>query len=80
MCVCFLSLSSLNEEDIALVCRNCLQALEYLHSCGVIHRDVKSDCILLSSSGKVRGWGWKWGKQGYWGGMRTPLDHTLTIT
>ena len=56
----FLGFSSLCEEDIALVCRSCLQALEYLHSCGVIHRDVKSDCILLSANGKVRerGRGW----------------------
>ena len=45
---------SLSEEDIATVCRSCLQALEYLHACGVIHRDVKSDSILLSSNGKVR--------------------------
>ena len=45
---------SLSEEDIATVCRSCLQALEYLHACGVIHRDMKSDSILLSSNGKVR--------------------------
>ena len=45
---------SLSEEDIAKVCRSCLQALEYLHACGVIHRDLKSDSILLSSNGKVR--------------------------
>ena len=45
---------SLSEEDIATVCRSCLQALEYLHACGVIHQDMKSDSILLSSNGKVR--------------------------
>ena len=50
----FLSPYSLSEEDIATVCRSCLQALEYLHACGVIHRYVKSGSILLSSNGKVR--------------------------
>ena len=50
----FFSPYSLSEDDIATVCRSCLQALEYLHACGVIHRDVKSGSILLSSNGKVR--------------------------
>ena len=48
--------NSLHEDEIAAVCKTCLQALEYLHSCGVIHRDIKGDRILLSKSGKVRSW------------------------
>ena len=42
------------DEQPSLRTTTCLQALEYLHACGVIHRDVKSDSILLSSNGKVR--------------------------
>ena len=42
------------EAEVAAVCRDCLLALEYLHSHGVIHRDIKSDSILLTTAGKVR--------------------------
>ncbi|NXT96753.1 PAK6 kinase, partial [Anhinga rufa] len=44
----------LNEEQIATVCESVLQALSYLHSQGVIHRDIKSDSILLTLDGRVR--------------------------
>lgn len=44
----------LNEEQIATVCEAVLQALAYLHSQGVIHRDIKSDSILLTLDGRVR--------------------------
>lgn len=43
----------LNEEQIATVCDGVLQALAYLHSQGVIHRDIKSDSILLTLDGRV---------------------------
>lgn len=43
----------LNEEQIACVCRSVLRALTFLHSQGVIHRDIKSDSILLTSNGNV---------------------------
>ena len=43
----------MTEPQIATVCKSVLTALVYLHDKGVIHRDIKSDSILLSRDGKV---------------------------
>lgn len=45
----------MNEEQIAAVCLAVLQALAVLHAQGVIHRDIKSDSILLTHDGRVSG-------------------------
>ncbi|VEL07727.1 unnamed protein product [Protopolystoma xenopodis] len=44
----------MNEEQIATVSRSVLHALAFLHDHGVIHRDVKSDSILLAADGRVK--------------------------
>ncbi|XP_057208821.1 serine/threonine-protein kinase PAK 6b [Triplophysa rosa] len=44
----------LTEEQVATVCEAVLQALCYLHAQGVIHRDIKSDSILLTLDGRVK--------------------------
>ncbi|KRY84985.1 Serine/threonine-protein kinase PAK mbt [Trichinella pseudospiralis] len=46
--------SKMDEVQIATVCKQCLDALAYLHEQGVIHRDIKSDSILLDAEGKVK--------------------------
>ena len=53
MCFLLFPPCRLEEENIAYVCRAILKALAFLHSQGVIHRDIKSDSILLTHDGKV---------------------------
>ncbi|KAJ3547408.1 hypothetical protein NM208_g1530 [Fusarium decemcellulare] len=49
-----ISLNSLKEGEIATICSQILQAVQCLHTSGFIHRDIKSDNVLLSRNGVVK--------------------------
>ncbi|KAM6294622.1 STE20-like serine/threonine-protein kinase [Aegotheles albertisi] len=44
----------LTEEQIRVVCKQLLLALQYLHGCKIIHRDVKAGNVLLTLDGDVK--------------------------
>jgi serine/threonine protein kinase len=44
----------LDERFIAYICREMLQGLLALHEVGRLHRDIKSDNVLLNTEGDVK--------------------------
>jgi len=44
----------IKEEQISFVCAESLKGLEYMHSQGIIHRDIKAGNILLTVEGEVK--------------------------
>ena len=46
--------SILSEAQIAAVTKECVTGLHHLHTHGVIHRDIKSDNVLMSMNGNIK--------------------------
>lgn len=50
----YLKQEPLTEEYIAVILKDVLQALVYLHKEKRIHRDIKADNVLISSNGDIK--------------------------
>ncbi|KAJ3272569.1 Protein kinase [Terramyces sp. JEL0728] len=44
----------LTEENMRTICYETAKGIKFLHECNIIHRDIKSDNILLGSKGTVK--------------------------
>ncbi|ERE69518.1 serine/threonine-protein kinase 10 [Cricetulus griseus] len=57
----------LTEPQIQVVCRQMLEALNFLHGKRIIHRDLKAGNVLMTLEGDIR-----LGKKGFW--FQTEID------
>ncbi|KAK6904038.1 hypothetical protein I203_107552 [Kwoniella mangroviensis CBS 8507] len=46
--------NKLTEEQIAAICLETCRGLQHLHSRSIIHRDIKSDNLLMNAQGQVK--------------------------
>ena len=44
----------LRESDVAAICVQVLQAVDYVHSQGIVHRDIKAENFLFAHDGTVK--------------------------